>query len=64
MTTITIDNKEYDLDKLSDHAKEQLASVQFCDHELRRLQFQAAAYQTARKAYAKALRVELEPIKK
>ena len=55
MTTITIDNKEYDFDKLSDEAKAQLVSLQFCDQELQRLQAQAAAYQTARMAYAKAL---------
>ena len=50
MTTITIDNKEYDFDKLSDEAKAQLVSLQFCDQELQRLQAQAAAYQTARMA--------------
>ena len=37
MTTITIDNKEYDYDKLSDEAKAQLVSLQFCDQELQRL---------------------------
>ena len=55
MTTIKIDNIDYDTDKLSDEAKAQLASIQFCDQELQRLQAQAAAYQTARNAYAKAL---------
>jgi hypothetical protein len=43
MTTIKIDDKEYDLDKLSDNAKAQLVSMQFCDQELGRLQAQAAA---------------------
>jgi hypothetical protein len=33
--------------------------MQFCDQELQRLQAQAAAYQTARIAYAKALQVAL-----
>ena len=55
MTTIKIDNIEYDTDKLSDEAKAQLISLQFCDQELQRLQAQAAAIQTARMAYAKAL---------
>jgi hypothetical protein len=55
MATITIDNKEYDLGKLSEEAKGQLISLQFCDQELQRLQAQAAAFQTARIAYAKAL---------
>ena len=59
MTTITIDNIEYDTDKLSDEAKAQLASIQFCDQELQRLQAQAAAIQTARMAYAKALQSAL-----
>ena len=43
MTTINIDNIEYDTDKLSDEAKAQLVSLQFCDQELARLQSQAAA---------------------
>jgi hypothetical protein len=59
MTTINIDNIEYDTDKLSDEAKAQLVSLQFCDQELARLQAQTAAYQTARMAYAKALQSEL-----
>ena len=59
MTTIKIDNIEYDTDKLSDEAKVQLMSLQFCDQELQRLQAQAAAYQTARMAYAKALQSAL-----
>lgn len=59
MTTIKIDDKEYDLEKLSDEAKAQLISMQFCDQELQRLQSQAAAFQTARNAYAKALQALL-----
>ena len=54
-----IDNIEYDADKLSDEAKAQLVSLQFCDQELQRLQAQAAALQTARMAYAKALQAAL-----
>lgn len=59
MPTITIDNKRYDLDSLSAEAKAQLASLQFVDQELARLQAQAAALQTARMAYAKALQAAL-----
>jgi len=55
MTTITIDNKEYDLDKLSDEAKAQIVSIQFVDAELQRVNAQAAVLQTARVAYAKGL---------
>ena len=57
--TITIDNKNYDLDSLSNEAKAQLASIQFVDAELARLQAKAAALQTARNAYAKALQAAL-----
>ena len=62
MTTIKIDNFEYDTDELSDEAKAQLVSLQFCDQELQRLQAQAAAIQTARMAYAKALQSALPAI--
>ena len=55
MPTITIDNKNYDLDALSDEARAQLASIQFVDQELARLQAKSAALQTARIAYARAL---------
>lgn len=59
MPTIKIDNVDYDTANLSDDAKAQLVSLQFCDQELARLQAQAAAIQTARMAYAKALQAAL-----
>ncbi len=59
MPTIKIDNADYDTDKLTDEAKAQLVSLQFCDQELARLNAQAAALQTARMAYAKALQAAL-----
>lgn len=59
MPTIKIDNKEYDFDALPDAAKQHLQSLQFVDAELARLQAQAAVYQTARVAYAKALNESL-----
>ena len=55
MTDITIDNQTYDFDTLSEDAKAQIASIQFVDAELQRLQAKAAALQTARAAYARAL---------
>jgi hypothetical protein len=33
MTTIKIDDRDYDTDKLSDEAKAQLVSLEFCDQE-------------------------------
>ena len=59
MTIITIDNKQYELESLSTDAKAQLASLQFVDAELARLQAQAAALQTARIAYSRALQAAL-----
>ena len=59
---IKIDGKEYDTDSLSDEAKSQLASIQFVDSELTRLQAKAAALQTARLAYSKALQAALPAI--
>ena len=59
MAMITIDDKEYDTDHLSADAKAQLASLQFVDAELQRLQAQAAVLQTARMTYAKALQQSL-----
>ena len=59
MTTITIDNVNYETEKLSDEAKAQLVSLQFCDQERARLQAQTAAIQTARIAYSRALQAAL-----
>jgi hypothetical protein len=59
---ITIDNQGYDLSDLSDEAKAQLASLQFVDAEIARLQAKMAAFQTARNAYAMALRQLLPPV--
>ncbi len=59
MSKITIDNKEYAIDSLSNDAKGQLASIQFVDQELARLQAKGAALQTARIAYSKALQAAL-----
>ncbi len=61
MTTLTIDNVEYNIEDLSDDAKAQLVSLQFCEQELARLQAQAAALQTARIAYTNALKNALPP---
>ena len=55
MPIIKIDDKDYDLDQLSDEAKAQLASLQFVDSELQRLNAKTAVLQTARASYAKAL---------
>lgn len=61
MPIIKIDSQDYDLDTLSADAKAQLASIQFVDAELQRLAAQTAALQTARLAYANALKHALAP---
>ncbi len=64
MTPIKIDDKDYDLETLSDEAKNQLVSLQFVDAELQRVNAQAAVLQTARLAYANALKQALPPVQK
>jgi hypothetical protein len=60
MAKITIDNKEYDTDALSDEVKGNLAAMQFTDAEIQRLQAKLAAMQTARSAYARAVQEGLD----
>ena len=55
MSTITIDNKEYEFESLSEDTKAQFVSLQFTDQEIAQLQARLAAMQTARNAYAQAL---------
>ena len=59
MPSINIDGTNYDLDSMSQAAKDQLASLQFVDRELQRLSNEAAVYQTAKAAYVKALKENL-----
>ena len=59
MATIQIDDQTYDLDALSADARAQLASIQFVDQELARLQAHVAALQTARNAYVQGLKAAL-----
>ena len=59
MANVTIDGKDYDLDDLSDKAKEQLASLQFVQSEMQRLEAQLSVFKTAASAYSMALKNEL-----
>jgi hypothetical protein len=56
---VTIDDKEYDPDKLSDAAKAQVVNMQVVVQEIASLQQKLAIAQTARNAYATALKEEL-----
>jgi len=60
MASITIDGKEYNLEDLSDSFRAQLASLQLTDQRISQLQADLAIAQTARNAYANALKSELE----
>ena len=57
--SVTIDGKQYALDDLSENAKAQLTNMRLADQEIARLQMQLALAQTARNAYAQALKDEL-----
>jgi uncharacterized protein (DUF3084 family) len=55
MPTIKIDNKDYELDSLSEEAKAQLQMLRMVDQKIAELQRDMAIAQTARNAYSKAL---------
>jgi hypothetical protein len=59
MTTIKINDKDYDIDSLSNEAKSQIQMIRLCDLELNRLNAQLAITQTARLAYSKSLQEAL-----
>lgn len=59
MATIKINDKDYDLDRLSAEAKAQLEMLIATDNKLKELQRDVAMAQTARNAYATALQALL-----
>tara|TARA_R100000935_G_C2815400_1_gene157054 strand:- start:275 stop:484 length:210 start_codon:yes stop_codon:yes gene_type:complete len=60
--TIDIDGKSYEIEKLTDEAKNQLGNIQAVDAEIQRIDRQKAIAQTARNAYARALQEELAKV--
>ena len=60
MATITIDDIEYEVDDLSDEAKAQLTALQATDRRILEAQQDVAILQTARNAYATALKSLLD----
>ena len=62
MPKITVDDIEYNTEDLSDNGKAQLASLQFLEVQMNKLNSEIAVYQTARNAYIAALKAELENI--
>lgn len=62
MQKIKIDDKEYDLDKLTEAARAQLFHIQATDVEINRMNTLIAVMQTARKAYIRSLKSEIDKI--
>lgn len=60
MPKITVDGIDYNTEDLSDNGKAQLASLQFLEVQMAKLNNEVAVYQTARNAYVVALKAELE----
>ena len=59
---VTIDGVDYNLDDMSDSAKEQLANIQFVDRQLQQLNNEWAVSDTARIGYTNAIKAELAKI--
>ncbi|MBT2801013.1 hypothetical protein J7J49_06735 [Halomonas sp. ISL-56] len=57
--TVTIDGSEFKVADLSENARNQLLNLRVTDQEIQRLNQQLAIAQTARTAYARALKDEL-----
>jgi hypothetical protein len=60
MPKITVDGIDYNTEDLTDNGKAQLASLQFLEGQMAKLKNEIAVYQTARNAYAQALKAELD----
>ena len=56
---VKIDGKDYPIDTLSKKAQSQVVNLQVTDAEIEGLKRKLAIYQTARVAYATALKAEL-----
>lgn len=59
MPQITVNNIEYNSEDLTDNGKAQLASLQFLEAQMTKLNSEIAVYQTARNSYVAALKVAL-----
>ena len=60
MPKITVDGIEYNTEDLTENGKAQLASLQFLEVQMKKIQSEIAVYQTARNAYINVLKTELE----
>jgi len=55
MAILTIDDKQYDLEKISTEAKAKVDSARFCERKIEQLEAELAVVRTARAAYLQAL---------
>ena len=62
MPKLTVDGMEYNTEDLSTNAKAQLASLQFVESQMKKIQAELAVYNTAKIAYTSALKAELEKL--
>ncbi len=60
MAIIKIDDVDYDTEDMSTNAKAQLASLQFNEAHIQQLKNEIAIADTAKGAYLRALKAELE----
>ena len=58
--TLTLNDKSYNIEDLSDDAKRLATNILFAENKLSQLQSEAAVIQTARNAYTQALTAILE----
>jgi cell division protein ZapA (FtsZ GTPase activity inhibitor) len=60
MAKITINDKEYDVGLLPERARGNIASIQFVDAEIQRIESQLSVLKTARLAYLHELNGQLQ----
>jgi len=60
MPKITVDGIDYNTEDLSDNGKAQLASLQFLEAQMNKLNAEISVYETARGTYVHALKSELD----
>ncbi|NDE55166.1 MAG: hypothetical protein EB069_11510 [Actinobacteria bacterium] len=59
MAKVTIDGVDYDTDTMSQESRQQLEMLMMTEQKIRQMQAEVAMLQTARQAYASALRASL-----
>ena len=63
MAKVTIDGVEYDTDTMSQESRQQLEMLVMTEQKIRQMQAEIAMLQTARQAYATALKGSLVSIR-